>query len=141
MESPYIIESPPKSTGPELFNMSWLRERLENLTLYKPEDVQATLLEFTALTISQSISHNTIKVNEVFLCGGGAYNVNLVDRIKKLMAPTMVSSTSMLGIAPEWVEAAAFAWLAKQTIEGLPGNIPSVTGAKKASVLGAIYSK
>ena len=141
MESPYLIESPPKSTGPELFNMSWLRERLENLTLYKPEDVQATLLEFTALTISQAISHNTIKVNEVFLCGGGAYNVTLVDRLKKLMAPTMVSSTSMLGIAPEWVEAAAFAWLAKQTIEGLPGNIPSVTGAKKASVLGAIYSK
>jgi len=141
MEAPYLTVSPPKSTGPELFNISWLKEHLEKLSIYKPEDVQATLLEFTALTISQAISDHKIKVNEVFLCGGGAYNVNLVGRLKELIAPTMVSSTSMLGIAPEWVEAAAFAWLAKQTIEGLPGNIPSVTGAKKASILGAIYTK
>ena len=141
MDTPYLFISPPKSTGPELFNIDWLESLLEKLPKYRPEDIQATLLEFTAQTINKALSLYPLNINEVFICGGGAYNTVLINRLKELTAPVIVESTSILGIAPEWVEASAFAWLAKQTTEGLPGNIPASTGAEKSAVLGAIYTK
>ncbi len=98
-------------------------------------------MEFTAQTISQALSLCSCNINEVFICGGGAYNIVLINRLKELVAPVVVENTSILGIAPEWVEASAFAWLAKQTVEGLPGNMPAATGAEKSAVLGAIYTK
>ncbi|MFT7267630.1 MAG: anhydro-N-acetylmuramic acid kinase [Porticoccus sp.] len=139
MSTSYITEPIPKSTGPELFNMCWLQEHLRQLPSCSPENVQATLLEFTAKTITQALHSHKLKVDEVYICGGGARNIALVNRLAELLHPALVEDTSALGIAPGWVEAIAFAWLAKQTIEGAPGNIPTVTGAKKASVLGAIY--
>jgi anhydro-N-acetylmuramic acid kinase len=141
MDTPYLFISPPKSTGPELFNIDWLKSLLEQFPKYRPVDIQATLLEFTAQTISQALSLCSCNINEVFICGGGAYNIVLINRLRELLAPVIVENTSILGIAPEWVEASAFAWLAKQTIEGLSGNMPAVTGAEKSAVLGAIYTK
>ena len=141
VHTPYLFISPPKSTGPELFNIDWLKSLLEQLPKYRPVDIQATLLEFTAQTISQALSLCSYNINEVFICGGGAYNTVLINRLKELVAPVIVENTSILGIAPEWVEASAFAWLAKQTVEGLPGNMPAATGAEKSAVLGAIYTK
>jgi anhydro-N-acetylmuramic acid kinase len=141
MSTSYIIEPAPKSTGPELFNMCWLQEHLRKIPPCRPADVQATLLEFTAKTITQALHSHKLKVDEVYICGGGAHNIALVRRLGELLHPTLVENTSALGVAPGWVEAVAFAWLAKQTIEGAPGNIPAVTGAKKASILGAIYTK
>ena len=141
MSTSYITEPAPKSTGPELFNMCWLQEHLRKIPPCRPADVQATLLEFTAKTITQALHSHKLKVDEVYICGGGAHNIALVRRLGELLHPTLVENTSALGVAPGWVEAVAFAWLAKQTIEGAPGNIPAVTGAKKASILGAIYTK
>ena len=139
MNTDYLSQPAPKSTGPELFNNQWLNSHLQQLPEIKPVDVQATLLEFTAQTIAQALMSHTPKPKEIFICGGGAYNTALIQRLETLLQPCLTASTAHLGIAPEWVEAVAFAWLAKQTLTGKPGNAPSVTGATQASVLGAIY--
>lgn len=139
MSTPYLSEPAPKSTGPELFNSEWLSQHLAQLPDASPVDVQATLLEFTAQTISQALKAHTPTPGEIFFCGGGTYNTTLIQRLETLLHPKLIASTTELGIPPEWVEAVAFAWLAKQTLEGKPGNAPSVTGATKSAVLGAIY--
>lgn len=148
ISTPYFAEPPPKSTGPELFNTEWLHQHLNAFPAANPADVQITLLELTAQTITQALkSHNTISnsnvsngiPNEVFFCGGGVYNTALMQRLETLLHPMLIASTTQLGIPPEWVEATAFAWLAKQTLEGKPGNAPTVTGATEQAVLGAIF--
>jgi anhydro-N-acetylmuramic acid kinase len=139
LETPYLSQPAPKSTGPELFNITWLKEHLQQQAEFSASDVQATLLEFTARTISDALKSHVPVVGDVFFCGGGTYNTALMQRLETLLHPMLSASTAQLGIAPEWVEAVAFAWLAQQTLEGKPGNAPSVTGASKASVLGAIY--
>lgn len=139
MNTPYLEELPPKSTGPELFNSNWLHQHLVPFIKASPTDVQATLLEFTAQSITQALKRHTPTPREIFFCGGGAYNTVLMQRLETLLHPNLIASTAQLGIPPEWVEAAAFAWLAKQTLEGKPGNAPTVTGATEQAVLGAIY--
>ncbi|MFI4955348.1 MAG: anhydro-N-acetylmuramic acid kinase [Gammaproteobacteria bacterium] len=131
----YFELSPPKSTGREYFNLEWLRK-------YLPEkiqaiDVQATLVELTARTIIQSIP---FVADELLICGGGAHNSFLMSRIIENAKNMPVSTTEKFGIHPDWVEAMAFAWLAKQTLNKKPGNLPLVTGARKATILGAIYA-
>ncbi len=132
--------APPKSTGRELFSPAWLDHQL---LLFgdeiDPADVQATLAELTATTIADAIVSLSFTVDEVYICGGGACNRDLIQRLARLLQPRLLASTATLGIAPEWVEAAAFAWLAQQTLAGLPGNEPSVTGAARPCVLGAIH--
>ena len=138
---PYLTQPPPKSTGPEVFNLNWLDTQLRQATsILKPEDVQATLLELTAWSIARSI-HDLSKTDrtEVYLCGGGAFNQQLRRRLQERLPHCEVSDTSRLGIAPEWVEAAAFAWLARQTLNHQAGNLPSVTGADRPVILGAVY--
>jgi anhydro-N-acetylmuramic acid kinase len=135
----FFKQGPPKSTGRELFNLAWLEKHLAKFPKLKAEDVQATLLELTAQSITQGIKLSKFKADAIYICGGGAYNLTLMNRLSELNAPTKVESTLKLGIDPSWVEAMAFAWLAKQSLEGKPGNLPSVTGAKKAARLGAIY--
>ena len=133
----YFSIAPPKSTGKELFNLTWLNSKLgERLNTCLPQDIQATLAELTAVTISTSIN----SCEEAFICGGGAHNKYLLERLQNLLAGIKVASTQVLGIDPDWVEAMAFAWLAKKTIEGKPGNLPEVTGASGKRILGAIYS-
>ena len=134
----YFSRPYPKSTGKEYFNLEWLNTHLnDDIT---PQDVQATLLELTAVSIQQSIIDAASDVDEVFICGGGAKNIALMNRLNTLMGNVSVDKTDVLGIDADWVEAIAFAWLARQTLKGLPGNLPSATGASGFRVLGAIYS-
>lgn len=143
LKHPYFSKDSPKSTGREDFNISWLQSILMDPTLtnenYNPSDVQSTLLELTARSIVHEIDKLPTNIDEVYICGGGAYNTELMQRIQDLADPAPVKNTSHLGIAAEWVEAAAFAWLAKQTINGKTGNLTQATGAKREVILGAIY--
>ncbi|MEH6551791.1 MAG: anhydro-N-acetylmuramic acid kinase [Pseudomonadales bacterium] len=140
MEHPFFHLAPPKSTGREDFNLDWLRDVIaEYPQPLAVEDIQATLVELTAHSIADVIVHLGCPIDEVFICGGGAFNGLLMATLEALLHPRVVASTISLGIPPQWVEACAFAWLAKQTLAGLPGNCPAVTGASREVVLGAIY--
>jgi len=134
---PFFELAPPKSTGRDMFNIAWLESLLTQED--SPQDVQATLLELTAYSIAESVSIHCIGSKELYICGGGAHNQALVTRLKTLLPALRVALTDELGIGADWVEAAAFAWLAKQTLEGKPGNLPAVTGAKGYRILGAIH--
>lgn len=130
----------PKSTGREMFNLSWLRDHLEKIEGFiSPVDVQRTLVELTAKSIADSIQQLSADQKEIFICGGGAFNQLLIQRLQSLLSPHPVSSTAALDINPRWIEAMAFAWLAYQRMHNKTGNICTVTGAKSTSVLGAIY--
>jgi len=132
----YFQKKPPKSTGFEDFNLNWINTHLkDNLPA---EDVQATLCELTAVSITDAIHRCGLSNARILVCGGGIHNTYLMERIKYHMKGGVVESTDKLGINPDFVEAIAFAWLARQTIKRLPGNLPSVTGARKAVVLGKL---
>ena len=136
----YFDLQPPKSTGREYFNLIWLQKHLNQASQdISPVDVQRTLAELTTLNIVNAIKKH-FQQGEILVCGGGAHNHFLMSRLQELAKPQFtLDSTERLGIHPDWVEAMAFAWLAKQTLNYAPGNLPSVTGARKASVLGGIY--
>jgi len=135
---PYLALKPPKSTGRDLFNPDWLARQTNGAAA--PADVQATLCEFTAATIVDAIHMQMGDAPvEIFVCGGGVHNATLQARLRALSAPWSWRGTDALGVDPDWVEAMAFAWLAHQTMEGRPGNIASVTGARGPRVLGAMY--
>jgi anhydro-N-acetylmuramic acid kinase len=134
---PFFARTPPKSTGREFINLEWVDSALAGNE--SAQDVQATLLELTAVTIAQAIGSHCAAANEVFVCGGGARNSRLCERLAALVTPRSVAATDKLGVAAEWVEAIAFAWLARQAVHGQPGNLPAVTGAQGPRVLGAIY--
>jgi anhydro-N-acetylmuramic acid kinase len=134
---PFFSRPPPKSAGRELFNLAWLESCLagnENAA-----DVQATLLQLTVTAIAESVSAYFPEASELYLCGGGARNSLLVARLRSAMPGRKVELTDRLGVDADWLEAFAFAWLAKQAIHGVPGSLPEVTGAKGARMLGAIY--
>ncbi|MDB5810348.1 MAG: anmK [Betaproteobacteria bacterium] len=129
--------SPPKSTGREHFNLTLLEQHLHGDE--KPADVQATLLALSARTIADAIVRYCKGVTTIYLCGGGARNVGLVSLLTSLLAPRQVRLTDALGVNVDHVEALAFAWLARQTLNSQPGNLPAVTGARGERILGAIY--
>ncbi len=132
-QHPYLGLSPPKSTGKEVFNLSLLpQDMAQELAA---QDIQATLAEWTATTIADALSD---QAEEVFVCGGGAHNRHLLARLEQLLQ-LPVASTDALGIHPDWVEAAAFAWLAARCLDSSTGNLPSVTGASGSRILGAIH--
>ena len=132
--------APPKSTGREDFNLPWLQQQLLEYGTASAEDVQATLMELTVTSIAQAIDElDARKTAEVYICGGGSFNQHLCDQLKQRLAPRVFGSTQALGIAPEWVEACAFAWMAKRTLEHEASNLPSVTGADREVILGGIY--
>lgn len=133
----YFNRPPPKSTGRDLFNLEWLRPALNGDE--RPADVQATLLELTAAATTRAINTHCADATEIYLCGGGARNTALRERIAALLPGRRVAVTDQLGIAAEAVEAAAFAWLAARALAREPGNLPAVTGARGLRVLGAIY--
>ena len=134
----YFRQPPPKSTGPEHFNHAWLQSRLANHTL-PAADVMATLCELTARSISDAVSTCNPQVTRVLLCGGGVHNHALVRRLQALLENCRVGTTADFGVPPDWVEAMAFAWLARETLASRPGNLPAVTGARKLGILGGIY--
>jgi anhydro-N-acetylmuramic acid kinase len=141
LSDPYFDLLPPKSTGFEYFNGAWVRSRLssiDNASLVAA-DIQATLAELSARTIAKSILRYSPDIEEVLVCGGGVHNTDLMQRLRSYLSGTQVTSTDAFGLHPDWVEAAAFAWLAKRCLEKKPGNIPEVTGANSAEVLGAVF--
>ena len=135
LKTPYFGRVAPKSTGPEAFHLDWLHHYLSGDEA--PEDVQRTLLELTVESIARALE--TVPLNSARICGGGADNTLLMARLAERLTPAEVTTTEAVGIAPSWVEAAAFAWLAAQTLAGTPGNVPAVTGAVAERVLGGIY--
>jgi anhydro-N-acetylmuramic acid kinase len=137
LADPYFTAPPPKSTGRERFHLEWLEAQLEGTE--DPQDVQATLLELTARSVAQAISDHAADAEEILICGGGAGNGALMQRIGFHLAPRAVHSTAHHGVEPQTVEAMAFAWLARQTLCGEAGNLPTVTGARHPVVLGGIY--
>jgi len=138
LADPYFRRSPPKSTGRDHFNLDWLRRF--SVARFNAEDVQATLAELTARSIGSAVARFCPGAREVYLCGGGARNSDLVQRIARALPAMTIASTARLGIHPDWVEAMAFAWLAQRRLKDKTGNLPEVTGARKARVLGAIYA-
>lgn len=137
LNDPYFQLEPPKSTGFEYFNLKWLMRF--DVDQFDPADVQATLCELTAASIAAAINERTAATEQTFVCGGGAHNTELMRRLRKKLPYSSFANTSDADLAPEWVEAAAFAWLAMRTINGKTGNLPSVTGAKHKVVLGDIH--
>mgnify|MGYP001170287132 CR=1 FL=1 len=143
---PFFSLPSPKSTGRETFNLTWLDTQLNQYyttsKLSKPitsEDVQASLSALTAETIADSIHNLENRVDEVFVCGGGVKNSLIMSILQEKLGRVAIGTTEDLGINPQWVECAAFAWLAMRRIEHLPGNIPAVTGASGPVVLGGVY--
>jgi len=138
LADPFFALQPPKSTGFEYFNMDWLVNHAGGSAI-PAADIQATLLALTARTIAGAIDHHAPAIDEILVCGGGIHNQSLMDSLQLLLDPVKCSSTEEYGLDPDWVEAAAFAWLARQTLLQQPGNLPSVTGAGTPQVLGGIY--
>lgn len=134
LSEPYFSQPHPKSTGRDGFHLDWLNAHLATLPNIAPTDVQATLLQLTAVTIANEIK----TAHEVIVCGGGAYNGALLHVLRQLLPNAAIQTSDTYGINPQHVEAAAFAWLAAQTIQHLSGNLPAVTGAAGARILGNI---
>ncbi|WP_342624051.1 anhydro-N-acetylmuramic acid kinase [Pseudomonas alkylphenolica] len=139
LSDPFFAGTGPKSTGREVFNLPWLKHHLTTQPVIAAADVQATLLELTAHSIVSSLQTAQEDTQALLVCGGGAHNGTLMSRLAALLPRARVSSTAAHGIDPDWVEAMAFAWLAHCCLQGIPGNRPSVTGARGLRVLGAIY--
>jgi len=139
LQEPYLSLPPPKSTGRELFNLAWLQQAADRHTAALA-DVQATLCEFTAATIATGITRlSGMKPARLLVCGGGAFNGELMRRLAAQLPGTQVENTGLHGIPPEQVEAAMCAWLAERHLAGQPGNLTAVTGARGPRVLGALY--
>jgi anhydro-N-acetylmuramic acid kinase len=140
MGEPYFFHPAPKSTGRDMFNLEWLINCWPTVTELSPVDVQATLLELTAVTIADAIQQAQPTPDQVLVCGGGVHNIALLQRLNTLLPGQQVISTRDVGLEPDWIEAMAFAWLARQTLQHQAGNLPAVTGASHAVVLGGIYA-
>ena len=138
LDEPWFALPPPKSTGREQFHLVWLQSHLAGTAL-SPADVQATLLELSAATIANTLLATQPGTTRVLVCGGGVHNPALMARISARLVGVYVESTMTHGLDPDFVEAMGFAWLARETLAGRPGNLPSVTGASGLRVLGAIY--
>ncbi len=136
LADPYFDRPPPKSTGREQFSLEWLQRGLDN---ERPEDVQATLAALTVESIAAAIEGHAPETAEVIVCGGGVRNLHLMGALQRRLPALRVSSSEAYGLAPEWVEATAFAWLARRTLASEAGNLPAVTGARHPVILGAIY--
>jgi anhydro-N-acetylmuramic acid kinase len=142
LNDPFIRRAPPKSTGLDWFHADWLDEKLRVAASgrLEPADVQATLAEMTARCATDALAQHLPTVDDLLVCGGGALNADLMRRLQAgVPARCGVTSTDRVGIAPQQVEAAAFAWLAKAFVDRLPGNRVEVTGAMGPRILGALY--
>lgn len=141
MQEPFLDKPPPKSTGRDLFNPTWLAHRLQHFVHCAPVDIQATLTEFTSRACCACVKSYQKSSETLAVCGGGALNTHLMQRIQTTCPELQVVATDVLGLPALQVEAAAFAWLARQTLQNAPGNLPGVTGAIGPRVLGAVYPR
>ncbi|GAB6196946.1 anhydro-N-acetylmuramic acid kinase [Lysobacter xanthus] len=137
LDEPWFAQPPPKSSGREQFHLDWVASRLRGDEA--PEDVQATLLELSAATVADALLAHQPATRRVLTCGGGVRNARLIERIAARLPRCVVEPTDVHGLDADFVEAMAFAWLARQTLAGLPGNVASVTGARGPRVLGTVY--
>lgn len=138
LEDPYFAAPPPKSTGREYFNLDWLDARLPNGI--ESASVQATLLRLTSRSIADALRTHAPAIRELYACGGGVHNGALMDALRAELPDVQLDTTAALGLDPDFVEAVGFAWLARARLENVPGNLPSVTGARGPRVLGGIYA-
>ena len=142
LTEPWLALPPPKSTGRDLFNPAWLHRHLAaHGASSKPQDVQATLAEFSARCIAESMQRHAAGACRLVVCGGGAFNAHLLARLAALLPRVALETSDARGLPPQQVEAAAFAWLAERFVERQAGNLPAVTGAAGPRVLGALYPK
>lgn len=138
LAEPWFALPPPKSTGREQFHLNWLQARMGDAAT-APADVQATLLELTARTIADALQMTQPTTRRVLACGGGVHNAALMARLAAHLPQAVVESTAAHGLDPDYVEAMGFAWLARETLAGRPGNLPAVTGAAGRRVLGTVF--
>ncbi|MFN9281467.1 MAG: anhydro-N-acetylmuramic acid kinase [Betaproteobacteria bacterium] len=150
LEEPFFAKAPPKSTGRDLLHLPWLEQALRSEhaervgqaglpSAWAPQDVQATLAELTACCAATDLRRHAPLTTRLLVCGGGAFNQHLMERLAQCLPGVTVSTTDRHGVPPDQVEALAFAWLARAYVAGLPGNLPAVTGARGPRVLGAWY--
>ena len=137
LDEPWFAHPPPKSSGREQFHLDWLGARVVGSE--RPEDVQATLLELTAASVANALLGLQPATQRVLVCGGGVHNPALLQRLAVRLPTMRVESTAVHGVDPDFVEAMGFAWLARETLAGRPGNLPAVTGARGPRILGAIH--
>ncbi len=137
-EEPYFQRPSPKSTGTDYFSPHWLGRHPFRMGASRKERI-SSVTELTAVSIARAINHSGFCIDELYVCGGGAHNCLLMERLRANLPGIPVSDTGILGLDPQQVEPTAFAWLARQTLLGRPGNLPSVTNARSAAVLGAIF--
>ena len=137
LSNDYFKLPAPKSTGRELFNSQWLAS--QNCDQIDPKNLLATVTELTAMTIATEIKQLSVDEGSVLVCGGGSHNDYLLERLQRHCGDWSVTTTGAAGFNPDWIEAAAFGWLAHQRWHHLPGNLMSVTGAKRQAILGAVY--
>ena len=137
LDDPWFALPPPKSTGREQFHLDWVQAQLHGGE--SPADVQATLLELSAATCADALRAHQPGTARVIACGGGVRNPRLIERIAARLPGVAVESTAVHGLEPDYVEAMAFAWLARETLAGRPGNLPAVTGARGLRVLGVVH--
>ena len=135
----YLGKEPPKSTGRERYNLQWLDTQLDEFSKLDPAIVQATLAQFTAQTIQQAVTKYMPSIRTLIICGGGNHNTHLITLLQNLLTDIRICSSDDYGIEPDWVEAIAFAWLAKQTLEHKTVSLTEITGARENVILGAIY--
>ena len=138
LDEPWFALPPPKSTGREQFHLDWVQARLGAEAL-DPADVQATLLELTAATVADALLAHLPAARRLLVCGGGVRNPLLLQRISQRLPGVEVVSSAAHGLDPDFMEAMGFAWLARETLAGRPGNLPSVSGARGPRILGAIH--
>lgn len=138
LADPYFAQAPPKSTGREHFHLAWLDHHPRTASL-QPADVQATLLALTVRSITAAVEQHAEAVDQVLVCGGGVHNAGLMQGLAQALSPRLVASTAAHGVDPDFMEAMGFAWLARQRMLGLPGNLPSVTGANGPRLLGSVH--
>ena len=134
----YFVKPPPKSTGKERFNLDWINTHLQRFDEVPAEDVQRTLLQLAASSIASQLPDRSSDLT-VYACGGGTLNPLLMKELSEQLQPATLATTAEIGLDPQWVEPVAFAWLARQTLAGLAGNLPAVTGARGERILGAVY--
>lgn len=138
LSDPYFSRPAPKSTGRDYFNLAWLHRNLSGLNI-AAEDIQATLLALTARSIADALQREAPATTRVLVCGGGARNPVLMTAIRNALTPITIELTSAYGVDPDFLEAMAFAWLARERIDGRCGNLPEVTGARGKRILGGFF--
>jgi anhydro-N-acetylmuramic acid kinase len=140
LDEPFFTQSPPKSTGRDLFNAPWLQTKLAGFFDLRPQDIQATLAELTARSCADCVREFAPGCARLIVCGGGAFNTHVMARLAALLPGCVVASSEAFDLPPLQVEATAFAWLARQCVERKTASLKSVTGARGARILGAIYA-